>query len=168
MESLLFEYLCWVRTHNPHSYTLDSERGQLHRPGLGESTYSIRARLLLYVRIPSSIASANRFSSRVVRCLLLCVSITADSASAFTLACQPNPVLVENAEHANAGVDAYETPRHGHIKGATKANSERVRFPLTLTRTHKRSPCLAFSVQRFSPPVSALSCMQQYTSQYLS
>ena len=44
--------------------------------------------------------------------------------------------------HATAGVDAYETPWRGHIKGATKAKSECMRFPLTLMRTHKRSPSL--------------------------
>ena len=44
--------------------------------------------------------------------------------------------------HANTGVDAYATPWRERIKGATKANSECVRFPLTLTRTHKRSPNL--------------------------
>ena len=45
--------------------------------------------------------------------------------------------------HANAGVDAYETSWHGRIKGATKAKSECVRFPLTLMRMHKRSPSLS-------------------------
>ena len=44
--------------------------------------------------------------------------------------------------HANAGVDAYETPRRGRIKGATKAKSECVRFPLTLTQMLKRSSSL--------------------------
>ena len=66
--------------------------------------------------------------------------------SAFALACQLNSVLVENV---NAGVDAYETLQRGRIKGATKAKSECVGFPLALTRTHKRrlsfmvhcSPC---------------------------
>ena len=42
--------------------------------------------------------------------------------------------------HANAGGDAYETPRHGRIKVATKDKSEYVPSPLTLKRTHKRSP----------------------------
>ena len=59
---------------------------------------SIMARLLLCNSIPSSVASVNRFSSCVGRRLLLCISITVYPASAFTLACQPNPVLVENAE----------------------------------------------------------------------
>ena len=44
--------------------------------------------------------------------------------------------------HANAGVDVYETARHGRIKGAVKAESEYVRFPLTLMRMHTRSPGL--------------------------
>ena len=44
--------------------------------------------------------------------------------------------------HANTGVDAYETPWHGCIKGATQAKSECVRFKLTLTRTHERIPSL--------------------------
>ena len=44
--------------------------------------------------------------------------------------------------HANAGVDAYETPRRGRIKGVTNAKSEWIRFPLTLMRTHKRIPNL--------------------------
>ena len=35
--------------------------------------------------------------------------------------------------HANAGGDAYETPQHGHIKGATKAKSECECFQLTPT-----------------------------------
>ena len=35
--------------------------------------------------------------------------------------------------HANAGGDAYETPRSERIKGATWAKSECERFPLTLT-----------------------------------
>ena len=35
--------------------------------------------------------------------------------------------------HANVGGDAYETPRRGPIKGATKAKSECIRFPITLT-----------------------------------
>ena len=38
--------------------------------------------------------------------------------------------------YANTG-DAYETPRHGYIKGATKVRSEYVCFPLTLT-LHER------------------------------
>ena len=58
----------------------------------------VRARLLLCISIPGSVASANRFSSCVVRQLLLCVNITVDSASTFMLACQPNSVLVENAD----------------------------------------------------------------------
>ena len=58
----------------------------------------VRAQLLLCVSIPGSIVSTNRFSSHVVRWLLLCVSITVDLASALALACQPNPVLVENAD----------------------------------------------------------------------
>ena len=37
--------------------------------------------------------------------------------------------------HANAGGDAYETPRNGRINGATKAKSECEHFPLTLTLT---------------------------------
>ena len=42
--------------------------------------------------------------------------------------------------HANnAGGDAYETPRRGRIKGATKAKSEYERFPLTLTLTLRKS-----------------------------
>ena len=59
---------------------------------------AIRAWLLLCVSIPGSIVSVNRFSSCVVRQLLLCVSITVDPVSAFTLAYQPNYVLVENAD----------------------------------------------------------------------
>ena len=60
--------------------------------------YNIRVQLLLCVGIPGSVVSANRFSSRVVRCLLLCVSITTHPASAFVFACQPNSVLVEKAD----------------------------------------------------------------------
>ena len=59
---------------------------------------SIRARLLLCIHIPGSVASVNRFSSRVVRCPLLCIGITVDPVSAFVLACQPNSALVENAD----------------------------------------------------------------------
>ena len=87
----------------------------------------VRAWLLLCASIPGSIASANRFSNGVVRQLLLCVSITIDPVSAFVLACQPISVLVENA---GDGVDAYETPRRGRIKGA---KNECECFPLTLT-----------------------------------
>ena len=83
----------------------------------------LRARLLLCVSIPSSIASVNRLSSCVVRRLLLCVSMTVDPTSAFALACQPKYVSVENATQANAGVDAYATHQRERIKGATKAAS---------------------------------------------
>ena len=48
--------------------------------------------------IPGTVASTNRFSRCAARCLLLCVSITVDPASAFILACQPNVVLVENED----------------------------------------------------------------------
>ena len=49
---------------------------------------------------------------------------------------------LKTQRHASAGVDAHETPWHGRIKGATKAKSEGVRLPLTVMRTHKRSPSL--------------------------
>ena len=49
--------------------------------------------------------------------------------------------------HANAGVEAYETPRRERIKGAIKAKSECVRIPLTQTWTHKRSPNLTGEFQ---------------------
>ena len=62
----------------------------------------------------------------------------------FTLACQPNRVCwLKMQTHANAGVYAYETPRRGCIEGATKAKNECIQFPLTLIRTHKRSPSLS-------------------------
>ena len=105
-------------------------------------TASARARLLLCISIPSSIASANRFSSCIVRWLLLCIRITVDPATAFVLAWQP--YWLQMQMHANTGVDTYETPRHGHIKGVTKAQNECVRFPLTLMQMHKRSPSLKF------------------------
>ena len=62
------------------------------------SDIKIRAWLLLRVSIPGSVALANRFSTYVVGWLLLCVIITVDPASVFELACQPNSVLVENAD----------------------------------------------------------------------
>ena len=36
----------------------------------------------------------------------------------------PNLYWLKTRTHANAGVDTYETPRHGRIKGATTAKSE--------------------------------------------
>ena len=56
----------------------------------------IRAQLLLCISIPDSVASANRFSSCIVRWLLLCASITIDPTSGFT--CEPKSVLVEKAD----------------------------------------------------------------------
>ena len=50
------------------------------------------------ISIPINVASVNRFSSGIVRQLLLCISITIDLVSAFALACQLNLVLVENAD----------------------------------------------------------------------
>ena len=58
----------------------------------------VRVQLLLYVSIRGSVASVNWFSSHVVRYLLLCSSVSFGHALAFTLTCQPNPVLVENAD----------------------------------------------------------------------
>ena len=104
---------------------------------------SVSVRLPLCVSILGSVVSANQFSSHVVRCLLLCFSITGYPASVFVLACQPNYVLVENAD---AGVDAYETPLCGCFKGVTKAKSECKHFPLTLTETHIWSPSLTLRV----------------------
>ena len=84
----------------------------------------LRARLLLCAGIRGSVASANRFSSRVVKCLLLCGCINFGHALAFTLTCRPNPILVENADTKTGG-DAYETPQCGRTKDATKVNASR-------------------------------------------
>ena len=54
-----------------------------------------------------------------------------------------NLYWLKTRTHANAGVDAYEIPRRGRIKGATKAKSECVLFPLTLMQTQKWSPSLS-------------------------
>ena len=48
--------------------------------------------------IRGSVASANRFSSHVVRCLLPCGSVSVGHVLASALTCRPNPVLVENAD----------------------------------------------------------------------
>ena len=59
---------------------------------------------------------------------------------------------LKTQSHANAGVDAYDTLRHGRIKGATMAKSECIHFPLTLRRTHKRSPSLKDTDFNTLPP----------------
>ena len=61
--------------------------------------------------------------------------------------------------HANTGEDAYETLWRGRIKGAIKAKSECVRFPLTLTLCEGiiGAPPLVLSVRPFL--VSAYMCL---------
>ena len=54
--------------------------------------------------------------------------------------------------HANAGRDAYETPWHGRIKGATKTKSECKYFPLTLRERIKGAPaylCIFVEIRRW-------------------
>ena len=72
----------------------------------------VKGWLLLCISICSTIASANRFSSRVVRRLLLCGSVSLGHMLAFALKGRPSPVWLKMQTHANAGGNAEETPLH--------------------------------------------------------
>ena len=77
-------WLFLFRAHNAGFYLTDADQ--------------LTPRLLLCVSICGSIALVNLFSSCVLRRLLLCGSASFGHALEFTLTCQPNPVLVENAD----------------------------------------------------------------------